>query len=227
LARKLANALATLDRCVPGLRLGLDPVDVPLVAAGPAGMETGPASVEAAAALPAGDDAKITICGAAVARRLSTARFDAAILVDGPERSFLDAIAFEGPRPPLRRDLIFDDVDDRACGGRPPSVSQIAEAICFAQSAAEGHLMVCSLRGLGRAPALAVAIFADRLGPGREGQAVDRVYRLVPRATPNRLVIALADDLLDRRGALVAAATEREPTSRDAWAARGRIARAR
>jgi predicted protein tyrosine phosphatase len=52
-------------------------------------------------------------------------------------------------------------------------------------------------------PALALAIFADWLGEGRETQAVSELLRVARLATPNRLVVNIADKLLNREGRLI------------------------
>ncbi|RAK66362.1 hypothetical protein [Phenylobacterium kunshanense] len=66
-------------------------------------------------------------------------------------------------------------------------------------------LLVHCFHGVGRSAAVALAILADRAGPGREQAALDRLLAIRPQATPNLVVVKLADEVLGRNGALVAA----------------------
>jgi hypothetical protein len=50
-------------------------------------------------------------------------------------------------------------------------------------------------------------------GEGREAEAAQHMRRLVPHASPNRRIIALADRLLKRDGRLIAARAEMGPAS--------------
>ena len=65
-----------------------------------------------------------------------------------------------------------------------------------------GSLLIHCQVGVSRSTAIALAILADRLGPGQEGEALQALLRLRPQAIPNLLVVSLADDLLARNGAL-------------------------
>ena len=60
--------------------------------------------------------------------------------------------------------------------------------------------------GLGRSPAVGYLAWALHLGPGREEEAFDRMVAsaLNTRLIPNSIIIAHADDLLNRRGQLLA-----------------------
>jgi predicted protein tyrosine phosphatase len=48
-------------------------------------------------------------------------------------------------------------------------------------------------------------VFATWLGTGKEQDAVYRTYAAQPQAQPNSLFVELADGLLERNGALIAA----------------------
>ena len=49
------------------------------------------------------------------------------------------------------------------------------------------------------------AILCDRLGPGSEIRAAQAIRSRAPHAYPNSLMVQYADDLLERRGHMVAA----------------------
>lgn len=114
--------------------------------------------------------------------------------------------------------LAFDDVpegrwiDRSGALWRGPSRAQVARALGFARALAPdpgGHarLAVHCLRGKSRSAALALAAMASALGPGREAEAVARLLEAQAGrgARCNPGVVALADSLLGRAGALEAA----------------------
>lgn len=76
--------------------------------------------------------------------------------------------------------------------------------------------------GVSRSPAMALAIIADVLGPGREAEAVAELLRqdVDTRMIPNPLLVSLADTALWRYGALDAALATVSPRYvqwRDHW----------
>lgn len=75
----------------------------------------------------------------------------------------------------------------------------------FARANARGSLLIHCRHGVGRSAAVALAVIADRLGPGQEGEALEELLTIRPQATPNLVVIKLADAWLERGGRLAAA----------------------
>ena len=81
-----------------------------------------------------------------------------------------------------------------------------------------GRLAIHCAAGISRSSAMTVVVFAARFGPGREHDAVRAMLVAVDRTRlrgwrsgsvhPNRLVVEIADELLDRDGALLAALDE-------------------
>ncbi len=110
--------------------------------------------------------------------------------------------------------LAFDDVAENEAraggesGRRPPDASDVRRALDFARQHRRRDLMIHCKMGISRSTAVATAVLADRCGPGREKEAVGMVMGSVARYEPNRTVLALADLVLGRGGALVAAVTE-------------------
>ncbi|WP_149470001.1 hypothetical protein [Roseomonas genomospecies 6] len=86
---------------------------------------------------------------------------------------------------------------------RAPRQHHVEAALGFARQHGGRLLIHCHL-GIARSTAMALAVVADGLGPGREAEALDRVLAARPCATPNPLIVALSDRLLDRGGALTA-----------------------
>jgi predicted protein tyrosine phosphatase len=132
-------------------------------------------------------------------------KFDAVITIEEP-----------GARPNLRLRfapdpgrahlvLQFEDVDTDSLGIRVATLEDVERAVVFARSWTDRSLLVHCFHGVGRSAGVALAILADRLGPGNEAQALERLLTVRPEVTPNLVVVALADRLLERSGSLVAA----------------------
>lgn len=112
--------------------------------------------------------------------------------------------------------LDFEDVDQDDGCIRVASRDQVARAIVFAGEHTAGSLLVHCYHGVGRSAAIALAVLADRLGPGREDEAMNRLLQIRPEAMPNLVVIDHADVVLDRGGGLLRAVTEREAQTPEA-----------
>lgn len=116
----------------------------------------------------------------------------------------------QGPRHLV---LPADDITDP---GRPlaPRQHHVKAAIRFARVFEARRILVNCHMGISRSTATALAILADRLGAGREEEAVERVCRIRSVSTPNRLIVALADEFLERDGALVEAVARHPDVAR-------------
>ncbi len=134
-------------------------------------------------------------------RRLDSA-FSGLISWQNPP-GFFDELAV-----PQRRDmphLILSawDIDDEA-EPDAPAFDQVRSGLDFARRHGRPLLVNC-VAGVSRSTALAMAILADRLGPGRESEAAERLFAVRPQAVPNLLILRHADAALDRGGRLVEA----------------------
>ena len=128
--------------------------------------------------------------------------------------------------------LIFDDVpfdkwaDPDGVTWTGPTEEQVGSAIAFARQFPDVPIAVHCKHGKSRSAALAFAIIADRMGPGREPMAVKEllrydssgpIKRLIKRVllgpnlgeqmVPNPLIVNLSDALLRRKGRLAGALT--------------------
>ena len=100
--------------------------------------------------------------------------------------------------------LTFPDTTDEH-GPRETDVRRIIdEAERLANQG--GRVLAHCAAGVSRSSAAALIVYAVVLGPGREEEAMDRVLAQRPIARPNRRMIAIADRLLERDGALIRAA---------------------
>jgi predicted protein tyrosine phosphatase len=107
--------------------------------------------------------------------------------------------------------LEFNDIDFDDGSPLVATRWQVRQAVEFgrlAQQESRSLLIHCNA-GRCRSPAIALAILADLLGPGREEQAVDEMLITAPKAAPNLLVLKHADGILGLRGKLQAAWMDR------------------
>jgi predicted protein tyrosine phosphatase len=140
-------------------------------------------------------------------------KFDAVITIEDP-----------GARPNLRLRfapdpgrahlvLQFEDVDTDSLGIRVATLGDVERAVVFARSWTDRSLLVHCFHGVGRSAGIALAILADRLGAGNEAEALKRLLAVRSEVTPNLVVVALADQFLERDGQLVAAVADWEASA--------------
>jgi predicted protein tyrosine phosphatase len=105
-------------------------------------------------------------------------------------------------RLPAHLRLVFDDVDEAYDGYVAPEEHQVRQALEFARVHCDRRLLVHCHAGQCRSAAVALGVIADRLGAGRESDAVRMLLEIRQIAAPNLIVLGLVDAILDRRGAL-------------------------
>jgi predicted protein tyrosine phosphatase len=100
-----------------------------------------------------------------------------------------------------------------------PGRAMIAELLAFGAAWTEpAPLLIHCWMGISRSPAAALALACAARPELEEMLIAEALRRASPSATPNPLIVALADDLLGRQGRLIAAAAA---IGRGADAARG------
>lgn len=112
--------------------------------------------------------------------------------------------------------VMIRDFDDPREGEGAPTRRHVEALIEFLRATPPGaSILIHCLAGVSRSPAAAlIALVLD--APGCELEAALLLSEAAPFAWPNRLLLELADDLLDRGGALLAA---REAMGRPDWLA--------
>ncbi|MCA1441951.1 dual specificity protein phosphatase family protein [Ensifer sp. IC4062] len=126
--------------------------------------------------------------------------FDAIISIESLANP--ESLEVTDVHPRDRLVLRFEDVDFDLADQNKPKILDVQTALEFARNVT-GSLLVHCEAGISRSTAVAIAIAADRLGPGEEGAAVGAIVDQVKGAMPNLLVLQYADMLLGRDGKLV------------------------
>jgi predicted protein tyrosine phosphatase len=117
-------------------------------------------------------------------------------MIDTPE-------GFAGERH-LRLEL--NDISDPALGNAPPTATHVSHLLAFGRAwDASAPMLVHCWAGVSRSMAAAFALLCDRAAPGLEYKIAREIRTRAPFASPNRLIVRLADDALNRDGRMVEA----------------------
>jgi predicted protein tyrosine phosphatase len=115
------------------------------------------------------------------------------------------SLQVEGRRHLLLR---FNDIDKEQSGLVAPTSLEVENILSFGRSWDDrSPLLIHCWAGISRSSAAAYIIACDR-NPGREPEIAVELRRRAPFCTPNRLMTALADDLLSRNGRMVDAISQ-------------------
>lgn len=102
--------------------------------------------------------------------------------------------------------LRFHDIVEPREGLTPPDAALIGRLLDFAAGwDASAPLLIHCFAGVSRSTAAAYAVACARSEPGEEASIAPALRRLAPSATPNALMVALADAKLGRQGRMTAA----------------------
>lgn len=112
-----------------------------------------------------------------------------------------------GPLAPAERlHLASHDICAACEGLEPPNAEHVAELLAFAGGwSGERPLLVHCWAGVSRSTAAAYAIACCKRPDLAEAALARRLRGLAPTATPNPLIVQLADDLLGRGGRMAEA----------------------
>jgi predicted protein tyrosine phosphatase len=101
--------------------------------------------------------------------------------------------------------LAFHDIVEPVPGLVAPDRDLMQAVLAFGRDTQQQRpLLIHCWAGISRSSAAAFIIACDR-NPGFERDIASELRRRSPSATPNRLMVRLADDLLQRNGRMVAA----------------------
>lgn len=107
----------------------------------------------------------------------------------------------------LKHSFCFEDVEDKKSPWGPRQ-SDIEKIIEFGRTALDScpkdKVILCqSEKSISRATAVAYILHSMRLGPGKEKEAFEAMLSENPGATPNKLMVKLADDCLNRQNKMI------------------------
>jgi predicted protein tyrosine phosphatase len=112
----------------------------------------------------------------------------------------------EGIAPERHLRLALNDIADPSMGASPPGPRHIAQLIAFGHEwDGEQPMLVHCWAGVSRSMAAAFTLLCDRAGQGGEHEIAQEIRGRAPHAQPNRLLVRLADQSLDRGGRMVRA----------------------
>jgi len=113
------------------------------------------------------------------------------------------------------------DIAEPMDGLTHPDAALVEQFLDFASGwDASAPLLIHCWAGISRSTAAAYIIACDRAGAGSETELARILRARASHADPNRLMVRLGDDLLGRRGRMVAAV---ESIGRGAMASEGRL----
>ena len=137
----------------------------------------------------------IQICSLEAAREADLSIYDGVITIE--DSTIKDPLRID-PRPPDQLVLRFDDISVPMDDFIEPQEAHIERALAFADTIGEGSLLIHCHAGISRSSAIALAIIAKRLGPGKEKEAVKVLEKINPHARPNKSMVWFTDEILDR-----------------------------
>jgi predicted protein tyrosine phosphatase len=140
--------------------------------------------------------------------RRSRRKYDAVISIEDPRAR--RKLRFHRTPHPDHLVLRLEDIDHHAPELAGPDIHHVIQALAFAREHHDKRILVHCHVGVCRSTATGLAIIADRLGPGNERLAVETLLASNADAVPNLLMVGMADEVLQRNGALVAAWAEIE-----------------
>ena len=148
---------------------------------------------------------RITICGLSELAGHAHAGFSHVLSILDPAWPDPDDFGRYGPH---RRVVYrFDDVVEVGFGYTAPTRRDVEGILEFGRELLDQppeQLLIHCHAGVSRSTATAAMLMAQN-NPGREREVFEELERMRPRSWPNGLILRIADALLEREGALLAA----------------------
>src|SRR5215218_4017450 len=154
------------------------------------------------------DFIRFTICGIPELGTHCAAGVTHVLSILDPE--WPDPPEFEDYAPHRRMALRFHDIIDPLPGRILPTRDDVIRLLAFGHELSDAetcHLLVHCHAGISRSTAATALILAQAHPARPAGDVFDAVSRIRPRAWPNLRMLEFGDELLGRRGEIVAAAS--------------------
>ena len=152
----------------------------------------------------------LCVCSKNRALKIKRDGWDAVLSIANTDKKA--TLRFQKTHKPAHMVLRFEDLDEDLDGYKTASVEQVQRILDFGRSHQEGKMLIHCEAGISRSTAAALAILAERFGPGFEAEALSELLRIKADAVPNLLVVRHADLILGRNGALVRVVSEWDAT---------------
>ena len=137
----------------------------------------------------------IQICSLEAVREADVTAYDGVITIE--DSSIQEPFRVTGAAP-SQLVLKFDDISSPIDDFIMPQERHIRAGLEFARRWEQPSLLIHCKAGMSRSPAMALAILADWLGEGYEEEAVRELIKVSRLCTPNKHMIELMDQVLDR-----------------------------
>ena len=145
----------------------------------------------------------IHICSLENARNADISLYDGIITI---ENSFEENPFRCGDEYPEQLILRFDDISVYIDDLIEPQEEHVLQALSFADKIADGFILIHCHAGISRSSAIALAVISKKIGSGKEVESIKILEKINPHARPNKLIVWLTDEILDRNKKLYDAA---------------------
>ena len=137
----------------------------------------------------------VHVCSLDQVRELDVSTYDGIITIEDTTIKEPFRVQTDEPKQLILR---FDDINQPMDDYVIPQMSHIKRALEFADKIEDGSLLVHCHAGISRSSAIALAVIAKRLGSGKEEEAVKTLEHVNPNCRPNKSIVEMTDELLER-----------------------------
>ena len=141
----------------------------------------------------------VHVCSLHQVRELDVSTYDGIITIEDTTIREPFRVQTDEPKQLI---LQFDDINKPMDDYIIPQMSHIKRALEFADKIEDGSLLIHCHAGISRSSAIALAVIAKRLGSGKEEEAVNTLEHINPNCRPNKSIVEMNDELLERNGKL-------------------------
>ena len=133
----------------------------------------------------------VHVCSLHQIRELDVSTYDGIITIEDTTIREPFRVQTDEPKQLILR---FDDINQPMDDYVTPQMSHIKRALEFADKIEGGSLLIHCHAGISRSSAIALAVIAKRLGPGKEEEAVNTLEHINPNCRPNKSIVEMTDE---------------------------------